>query len=112
VALLFQQRISSSVRACVTVARFGGDEFVVVLEDLPGKSETAMAQTLQIGKKIVAKFNEPFTLASRDHCRTVSIGVALFGKQKQSEDEVLKRADQALYLAKVEGHNTLHLAKP
>jgi diguanylate cyclase (GGDEF)-like protein len=103
-------RLSSSVRACDTVGRLGGDEFVVVLGDLHEKSETAMAQTLQIGKKIVAKFNEPFTLASRDHCCTVSIGAALFGKQKRSEDEVLKRADQALYLAKAEGRNTLHLA--
>jgi len=105
-------RLSSSVRACDTVARFGGDEFVVVLEDLHEKSETAMAQISQIGKKIVAKFNEPFTLSSRDHCCTVSVGATLFGKQKQSEDEVLKSADQALYLAKAEGRNTLHLALP
>ena len=105
-------RLSSSVRASDTVARFGGDEFVVVLGDLHEKSETAMAQTLQIGEKIVAKFNEPFTLASRDHYCTVSIGAALFGKQKQSEDEVLKRADLALYLAKAEGRNAVRFAEP
>jgi diguanylate cyclase (GGDEF)-like protein/PAS domain S-box-containing protein len=103
-------RLSSSVRASDTVARLGGDEFVVVLEDLHEDSETAMAQALQVGKKIVAKFNEPFVLASRAHCCTVSIGTALFGKQKQSEDEVLKRADLALYIAKSEGRNTLHVA--
>ena len=105
-------RLSSSVRACDTVSRFGGDEFVVVLEDLHEKSETAIAQTLQIGKKIIAKFNEPFTLASRDHCCTVSVGAALFGKQIQSEDEVLKCADRALYLAKSGGRNTVHFAAP
>jgi diguanylate cyclase (GGDEF)-like protein len=105
-------RLSSSVRACDTVARFGGDEFVVVLEDLHEKSETAMAQALQIGRKIVARFNEPFTLASRDHRCTVSIGAALFGKQMQSEDNVLKRADRALYHAKAGGRNTVHLDEP
>jgi diguanylate cyclase (GGDEF)-like protein/PAS domain S-box-containing protein len=105
-------RLSSSVRACDTVARLGGDEFVVVLGDLHEKSETARAQTLQVGKKIVAKFNEPFALASQDHRCTVSIGAALFGTQKQSADEVIKRADQALYLAKAKGRNTLHFAEP
>jgi diguanylate cyclase (GGDEF)-like protein len=111
-ALLQQaaNRLASSVRACDTVARFGGDEFVVVLEDLHEKSETAMAHTLQICKKILANFNQPFKLESRDHCCTVSIGTAFFGKQRQSEDELLKRADGALYLAKAEGRNTLNFA--
>lgn len=104
-------RLSSSVRASDTVGRLGGDEFVVVLGDLHENSETAMAQTLQIGKKIVAKFNEPFTIASRNHRCTVSIGAALFGKQKQSVEEVLKCADRALYLAKADGRNILNFAE-
>jgi diguanylate cyclase (GGDEF)-like protein/PAS domain S-box-containing protein len=111
-ALLQQaaNRLASSVRACDTVARFGGDEFVVVLEDLHEKSEIAREHTLQIGRKILAKFNKPFKLASRDHSCTVSIGTAFFGKQRQSEDELLKRADGALYLAKAEGRNTVNFA--
>jgi diguanylate cyclase (GGDEF)-like protein/PAS domain S-box-containing protein len=104
-------RLSSSVRACDTVARLGGDEFVVVLESLHGKSETAMAEALQIGQNILGKLSQPFTLASRDYFCTASIGAALFGKQKQSEDEVLKGADRALYLAKAEGRNTVHFAE-
>lgn len=75
------------------------------------KPETAITHILQIGKKILARFNEPFSLASRDHCCTVSIGTALFGKQRESEDEVLKRADGALYLAKAEGRNTLRFGR-
>ncbi len=104
-------RLSSLVRACDTIARLGGDEFVVVLEDLHEKSETAMVEAMHIGKKILANFRQPFTLASRDHRCTVSIGVALFGKQKQREDEVLKLADLALYRAKAEGRNTVHFAE-
>ena len=104
-------RLSSSVRACDTVARLGGDEFVVVLESLHGKSQTARAEALQIGQTILGKLSQPFNLASRDHRCTASIGAALFGEQKQSEDEMLKRADLALYLAKAEGRNTVHFAE-
>jgi diguanylate cyclase (GGDEF)-like protein/PAS domain S-box-containing protein len=105
-------RLSSSVRAGDTVARIGGDEFVVVLEDLHEKSKTAMAQTLQICKNIVAKLDQPYILAARVHPCTVSIGAALFGRQEQSEDEVLKRADLALYQAKEEGRDKVHFAEP
>lgn len=102
------RRLSSSVRASDTVARLGGDEFVVILEDLHENADTAIARTSDIAGKILSKFNQPFSLASQNRACTVSIGATLFGQHDLSEEEVLQRADRAMYQAKEQGRNRLH----
>jgi len=105
-------RLSSSLRESDIVGRWGGDEFIVVLENLHEQTEVATAQIARIGKTIMAKLNKPYTLGSQDYNGTVSIGAALCGKKLEDEDEVFKRADKALYIAKADGRNRLCFGEP
>ena len=110
--LLLQQvasRISAGVRKCDTVARFGGDEFVVMLTGVNGDFINAATQTQKIGGKILDRLNQAYDLAGYDHHCSASIGITLFFGHSISLDELLKQADIALYQAKAEGRNTLCL---
>ncbi len=106
------QRLTTCIREGDTVARLGGDEFVVMLEDLSENPEEAATQTKAVGDKILATFNRPYELAGLGHHSSSSIGVTLFGDQRESMDELLKRADLAMYQAKAAGRNTLCFFEP
>ncbi|MES2536808.1 MAG: EAL domain-containing protein [Pseudomonadota bacterium] len=113
--LLLQQvglRLAACVRESDTVARLGGDEFVVMLEELSENAQEAAAQTETVGEKILTTFNQPFQLAGHGHFSTPSIGVTLFSGQSNSVDELLKRADLAMYQAKAEGRNAIRFFDP
>jgi diguanylate cyclase (GGDEF)-like protein len=113
--LLLEQvarRLSSCVRKGDTVARFGGDEFVVMLEELSEQSLEAAEQTEAVGQKILALLNQPYQLAAYEHHSTPSIGAALFSGQRQTMEELLKQADIAMYQAKKSGRNTLRFFDP
>jgi predicted signal transduction protein with EAL and GGDEF domain len=90
-----------------TVARHGGDEFVIALEDLSRNKAEAAAQAETVAEKILAVFNAPFQLNDYQYHTTPSIGVALFDKHMSNVDELLKRADLAMYQAKAAGRNTI-----
>jgi len=110
--MLLQQvadRLDSAVRSCDTVARFGGDEFVVLLEDL-GTDAAAVAR--DIAAKLLQAFHAPFVVDGMEHYSTPSIGVALFGRERLTIDEVLKRADLAMYQAKAAGRNNVAFFDP
>jgi diguanylate cyclase (GGDEF)-like protein/PAS domain S-box-containing protein len=107
------QRISRCVRTDDTVARFGGDEFVVLLANLgTRKAEAAALQAEAIGEKIVAAFVETFQLDPYDYPCTPSVGVTLFSPEDCNVDELLKRADLAMYDAKTAGRNGLRFFDP
>ena len=107
------QRISSCVRADDTVARFGGDEFVVLLANLgTQKAKTAALQAEAIGEKILAAFTESFRLDPYEYPCTPSVGVTLFSPDDRNVDELLKRADLAMYDAKTAGRNGLRFFDP
>ncbi len=108
-ALLQQvgQRLKMCVREGDTVARMGGDEFVIILEDLDIDAEVAVAQTETVGEKVLATLNQPYELTGRNFRSTPSIGVTIFRDHEQSVDELLKQADIAMYHAKSSGRNTL-----
>ncbi|MEO8118184.1 MAG: EAL domain-containing protein [Rhodoferax sp.] len=113
--LLLQQvahRLSACIREGDTVARLGGDEFVVILEDLSDAVADAAAQAETVGEKIIAALNRSYDLAGLEQHSTPSIGVTLFGDQRESIDELLKRADLAMYQAKSAGRNTLRFFDP
>jgi diguanylate cyclase (GGDEF)-like protein/PAS domain S-box-containing protein len=113
--LLLQQvakRVSSCVRNGDTVARLGGDEFVVLLEELSEFMQEAVMQTEIVGSKILAAFTQPYQLDNYEHLSTTSIGVTLFAHHDSSTDDLLKRADLAMYQAKAEGRNTLRFFDP
>jgi diguanylate cyclase (GGDEF)-like protein/PAS domain S-box-containing protein len=94
-------------RGSDTVARHGGDEFVIVLEDLSGNPAEAAAQAERVAEKLLTAFDLPFDLDDHQHHTTPSIGVALFDKTMGNVDDVLKRADLAMYQAKAAGRNTI-----
>jgi diguanylate cyclase (GGDEF)-like protein/PAS domain S-box-containing protein len=113
-------RLSSCTREGDTVARLGGDEFVIILEDLDAESLAAM-QAESVAVKIQTALNEPYLLDlslaggehnTRSYHCTSSIGITLFRDQSVSVDELLKRADTAMYQAKAAGRNTLRFFDP
>lgn len=113
--LLWQiaQRLLTCVREGDTVARVGGDEFVVVLKDLSQNAQGAATQAEAVAKKIMATLNQPYQLGSSAQHSTASIGVTLFGgDQRESTDAPLQRADMAMYQAKLAGRNTLRFFDP
>ena len=106
-------RLKSCVRDTDTVARFGGDEFVVMLSEL--KKDKAESQTYAhtTAEKIRASLSETFFLKTRQnrteicvehHCSS-SIGVTLFKDHEASQDEIFQQADAAMYRAKEGGRN-------
>ena len=113
--LLLQQvaeRLRTSVRECDSVARLGGDEFVVMLEGLGVEPEKAGPQAKMVGEKILAALNRPYLLGEHKHHSTPSIGVTVFGESHDSVEELLKRADFAMYQSKAAGRNTLRFFDP
>jgi diguanylate cyclase (GGDEF)-like protein/PAS domain S-box-containing protein len=113
---LLLQQVASRLRQCVreidTVARLGGDEFIVMLDELSQNETQAAAQAEQVGRKILSALNQHFELLGHHHHSTPSIGITLFHDQLQSVDELLKRADLAMYQSKAAGRNTLCFFDP
>ena len=106
------QRLSTCIREGDTVARLGGDEFVVMLEDLSNLPQEAASQTKTVGEKVLLSLNQPYLLAGHRHHSTPSIGVTLFDDHGNSVEDLLKRADLAMYRAKAAGRNTLRFFDP
>jgi diguanylate cyclase (GGDEF)-like protein len=94
------QRLDSCLRKNDTLARFGGDEFVVLL---PGVAETPEVRSVAI--KILEAMNQPFTLESEMVKVTTSMGIAIFPLDGNDSGTLLKRADIAMYTAKGRGRN-------
>ena len=113
-------RLESCVRKADTVARLGGDEFVVILEDL-GEDGQAALQAESVARKILTQLSQPYyldivsngvKLSPHRHQCTSSIGITLFNDQPVTVDELMKRADTAMYQAKAAGRNTMRFYDP
>jgi len=113
--LLLQEvalRLDSCVRDTDTVARCGGDEFAVMLENLSEVAENAAAQAQIIGEKILAICDQPYLLAGHEcHCPS-SIGITVFGEELESANDALQRAEIAMFQAKEAGRNTIRFFAP
>jgi len=93
-------QISASVRTSDTVARLGGDEFIVLLPDVGGAEQAAA-----IASKIVAAMAVPFSVRGAPAQGSMSLGIALFPRDGDTAEALLRRADEAMYAAKRQGGN-------
>ena len=105
-------RLSSCVRERDTVARIGGDEFVVLIENLSENRALAAKLTKGVVEKIIKLLNEPYLLLDMWHHSTSSIGISIFDKNSTTMDELLRHADLAMYQAKAAGRNTWRFFDP
>lgn len=113
-------RLRNCVREIDTVARFGGDEFVVLLSELSPDKAGSTLQARTIAEKVRMAIAAPYLLTSNhdglpatriEHHCTASIGAVVFTDGDYSEEEVLRCADAAMYQAKDAGHNLVRLCE-
>lgn len=105
------QRLAICVREGDTVSRVGGDEFMVMLENLNENAEEAGALAETIGKKILTAINQPLQLAGHEYISTASIGITVFTNHLFTVAEIQKQTDVAMYAAKTAGRNVLRFFK-
>lgn len=106
------KRLRNHIREADTVARFGGDEFVVLLEKLDTNLEQAAAISKNVAEKILGSLNEHVLLNNYQHHSSASIGICLFHCNEITIDELFKRADTAMYQAKADGRNRMCFFDP
>jgi diguanylate cyclase (GGDEF)-like protein len=108
--LLLQEvarRLQLCSRSVDTLARIGGDEFVLLVQDLSNDVLEARRHASTVGHKVITSLNEPYILNGNRHVITPSVGVTLFQGGNEAPEVILKRADTAMYQAKANGRNTL-----
>jgi len=105
------KRVVGCVHPVDTVARAGGDEFVVILEDLSQFRQNGATRAKTVAEKIVVAINQPYQLARHEYLTTASIGIAVFGPDDDSS-EILRQADMAMYQAKAAGRDTIRFFAP
>ncbi|OIR19792.1 cyclic di-GMP phosphodiesterase Gmr [mine drainage metagenome] len=108
--------VAARIRLCVrevdTVARYGGDEFVVLLESISSKRDEASLKAGVVAEKIREALSHPCRLKQHEYSSSPSIGISLYHGNDESMDALLKYADAAMYLAKDAGRNNVHFYDP
>lgn len=105
------QRLIANLRESDTVARFGGDEFVLISEFLGKEFHEAKQHALRIAIKTLELFDKEFLLRHTSCYLTTSIGITLFNTDQKSVSALIKQADLALHQAKANGRNQLFIAE-
>ncbi|MBI5005797.1 MAG: PAS domain S-box protein [Nitrosomonadales bacterium] len=105
-------RIQACVREMDTVARMGGDEFVVLLEGVSDEREDASHKAGMVAEKIREALDRPYQLKEHEHYSSPSIGISLYHGADESMDALLKHADAAMYQAKNAGRNAVRFYDP
>lgn len=100
------ERLSVTLRKSDTVARFGGDEFVLIFPDME-----VIEEAIQVVQKIIDRFHKPFLIDTHQLVVTTSIGIAVYPKDGMDEEILMKNADIAMYQAKQAGRARYQLYK-
>ena len=100
------ERLKAALRKGDTVARFGGDEFVLILPELK-----VVEDAIKVAQKIVDSFRKPFLIDTHKLVVTTSIGIAVCPDDGTDEGVLLKNADIAMYQAKQAGRDRYQLYK-
>lgn len=95
------ERLRRCIREADTLARMGGDEFVIVFTSVSGSDEAAIA-----AQRILSVFSQPFELEERQIYSSTSIGIAIYPSDGHDVGDLLKSADTAMYYAKFRGRHT------
>jgi diguanylate cyclase (GGDEF)-like protein/PAS domain S-box-containing protein len=102
------KRLSASIRSSDTAARFGGDEFVVLLEDLDGSGTAA-----EVAERILDDLRQPLMVAGKELVVRGSIGISILEEDSTAgADELIRDADAAMYIAKRDGKGGYRLFEP
>ena len=99
----FSKRIQSALKSGDIIGRLGGDEFVVILEDI-----TDLSDVIKIIERILKLCKVPFFIKDEKYHMSCSIGVSLSPDDSVSSEELIRKADMAMYQAKASGKNTYH----
>lgn len=106
------RRLQACVRDDDTVARLGGDEFVIILNSLHNERAEAAIQAENIAEKIRTELCRMFELGGHEYHTSPSIGITLFVGKEKGIEELLKRADTAMFQAKQSGRNAIRFFDP
>ncbi|UTA47175.1 EAL domain-containing protein [Simiduia sp. 21SJ11W-1] len=96
-------RLASYLRDCDTLARLGGDEFILIMEGLQNQQ-----QIISLLDRVLNLFNTPFQIHETHYVVTASVGVALAPQDGKQPEELIRKADMAMYQAKQAGKNKFH----
>ena len=107
VLLAVVERLENCMLAEETLARFGGDEFTVLLEDVSGPSDAA-----RVAERIGGALRAPFVLGGRERFVTTSVGISFGGRGGERPGDLLRNADLAMYQAKARGRNRHAVFEP
>ncbi len=105
-------RIKSCVREVDTVARFGGDEFVVLLENISGEEQEAAQKAAGVAEKIREALSQPYSLKGQECRSSPSIGISLYHGNDAPMEVLIRQADEAMYQAKDAGRNNVRFYDP
>lgn len=105
-------RLKKCVREQDTVARFGGDEFVILVENLSSNHNEALANADKLARKILHEISLPYLINGTEYYSSSSIGVTMYCDSSIVIDDLLKHADAAMYQSKKAGRNTVRFFNP
>ncbi len=101
------KRLLDVLNTTGTVSRFGGDEFIIFVNNLTNSDDVS-----RIAEKILDVFNKPFLLNDYESFITASIGIALYPIDGENKELLIKNADLAMYKAKAKGRNQYEICTP
>ncbi|MHB8807125.1 MAG: diguanylate cyclase [Anaerolineaceae bacterium] len=98
-------RLTSTLRATDTAARFGGDEFVILLWEITDRTDA-----IKVAKKLLEMVRKPYLMDGQQLKLTASIGIVFYPENGKEIRELIKHCDEAMYRAKESGRNAYHYA--